>query len=459
MKQTLDQWLDWLHGVHPAAIDLGLERVSAVWRRLGARKPAPCVITVGGTNGKGSTVALLEGMLQAVGHRVGCYTSPHLQRYNERVRIAGVDVADAALVSAFERIEALRGDIALTWFEYGTLAALELLADAELDVALLEVGLGGRLDAVNMVDSDAAIVTSVGIDHVEYLGSDRDGIGREKAGIYRRDCPAIVGDLDPPPGLLAVARDAGARPLRAGVDFGIERGAEGYRWRGPGGGDAGAPAPTLGLGDIELGDIELGDIDLGAPGRQDNLASALAALHALRRRLGWDAEALARAARQVHPPARVQCVARAPDVIVDVAHNPQAAAALAGWLDANPVAGRTLAVYGAMRDKDIAGVAAEVAGHIAHWYACPLPHAGQRGLDSGDVCRRVQQAGEGIRTSAHPDVAAALGAARAAANPDDRILAFGSFHLAGAVLAAEAASATSRDAAFKRRSDVIMPLD
>ena len=214
----LSDWLDYQQRVHPRAIELGLDRVRAVWKRLGAPSPARTVITVGGTNGKGSTVAFLQAMLRADGRRVGAYTSPHLLRYNERVRIDGAEATDAALVAAFERIERARGEVALTYFEYGTLAALVLFADAGLDVALLEVGLGGRLDAVNLIDADAAVVTTVDIDHQDWLGNDRDSIGREKAGVFRAGRPAIIGDGDAPRGLVASDLFAPLRQLVNGVE-------------------------------------------------------------------------------------------------------------------------------------------------------------------------------------------------------------------------------------------------
>ena len=421
--KTLDEWLAWQQRVHPREIELGLDRVRAVWRQLGARRPAPCVITVGGTNGKGSTVALLEAMLEAAGYATGAYTSPHLVRYNERIRIRGRDAADDVLIAVFERIEAARGEVPLTWFEYGTLAALELMADAELDVALLEVGLGGRLDAVNLVDADAAIVTSVGIDHVEYLGPDRDSIGREKAGIFRAGRPAVVGDPDPPGGLLEAARNVDARLILAGVDFKLLPQLDAWAW-----------VFLDGLECIDSAQVLLPQAACAAPARARNLASALAALYVLRDRLGWHPQAYAAAAARVHPSGRVQRIGKNPEIIVDVAHNPHAAAALAEWLRRQDPSPATHAVFGALADKDIAGIAAVLGPLVQHWYCCPLPQAGQRGLDADAVQRRVTAGHAAARCSQHGSVAAALDAACAAAGPQDRVLAFGSFHLAGAAL-------------------------
>ncbi len=428
--RTLDEWLAWQQRVHPREIDLGLDRVRTVWQRLGARRPAPCVITVGGTNGKGSTVALLDAMLSAGGHATGCYTSPHLLRYNERIRLHGADVSDEALIAVFERIEAARNDTSLTWFEHGTLAALELMADAELDVAILEVGLGGRLDAVNMVDADVAVVSSVGIDHVEYLGPNRDCIGTEKAGIFRSGRPAVVGDPDPPQGLLDTARIIGAHLLLAGVDFGIARDSDHYLW-------SFHPTSDTSPDTCCQETLLLDEQHLDSPARQNNLAAALAALYSLRDRLPWQPQRYAQAAAEVHPSGRVQRIATNPDVIVDVAHNPQAAAALAAWLRAHPVSGRTVAVFSAMGDKDIAGIVAELGPVIAHWYVCPLPQAGQRGLDSDAVQHRVVQGYVEAQCSQYDSVESALNSACADAGPDDRVVAFGSFHLAGAVLGAK----------------------
>ena len=248
MSRTLAEWLSYQERVNPRGIELGLERVRTVWQRMGAPAPARWTVTVGGTNGKGSTVAMLEAMLRAAGRRVGCYTSPHLLRYNERVRIDGHDVEDRLLVESFERIEAARSEIPLTYFEFGTLAALDLFARADLDAAVLEVGLGGRLDAVNIIDADVAVITTVDLDHMDWLGADRDAIGREKAGIARRGRPAIVGETMPPDGLLDALADSGARVLRAGVDFQVERAASGWTWRHMDGTSFPLPDPDLGNG-------------------------------------------------------------------------------------------------------------------------------------------------------------------------------------------------------------------
>jgi dihydrofolate synthase/folylpolyglutamate synthase len=427
MSRTLAEWLAYQEHVNPRSIELGLDRVRSVWQRMGAVAPARRTITVGGTNGKGSTVALLEAMAQGAGLRVGAFTSPHLLAYNERVRIDGVDVDDAALVASFERIEAARcaaldDAIPLTYFEYGTLAALDLFARAKLDVAILEVGLGGRLDAVNIVDADVAVVTTVDLDHMDWLGADRDSIGREKAGIARAGRTVIVGEPDPPQGLLDALAVIGAQVERAGVDFTMEQHADGWRWRHRDGTAMELPLPAL-----------------AAPVQLANAAAAIAALHAL-----WSVgellapqdayAAVCHGLRHARVAARLQSLGGDPPLIVDVGHNPQAARALAAWLDAQPPA-RTHAVYGALADKDVAGVIAALGTRIDHWHLAGLDGATARGLAAGALAESLRQTLPQARFDQHADVAAALSAAHTAASPGERILAFGSFFVASAVIA------------------------
>ncbi|HEY6984592.1 MAG TPA: bifunctional tetrahydrofolate synthase/dihydrofolate synthase, partial [Rhodanobacteraceae bacterium] len=417
LRKTLADWLDHQQRVHPRAIDLGLDRVREVWKKLGAPAPARVVITVGGTNGKGSTVAFLEAMLHAGGQRVGAYTSPHLLRYNERVRVDGADVDDAALIDVFERIEAARGETALTYFEYGTLAALLVFAQAKPDVALLEVGLGGRLDAVNLVDADAAIVTTVDLDHQDWLGNDRDSIGREKAGIFRAGRPAIVGESQPPRGLLDEAVRVRADLRRANRDFVADIRQADWRWQ---------------CGDVE---IVLPHPVLAAPGQHANAAAAIAALHALRDRLPWLPGAIADGLVRARAPARLQRFSSAPELIVDVAHNPQAARALAEWLRTHASAGRIRAVFGALSDKDVPGIVRPLADRVAWWHLAGLDGESPRGLSSSALVERMRSADEVIHIDGiHDDVGAALAAAFAGADRGDRIVAFGSFFVAAAAL-------------------------
>ena len=416
--RTLAEWLDYQQGVHALGIDLGLDRVRAVWQRMGAPSLAKRVITVGGTNGKGSTVAFLEAILLAAGQQVGCYTSPHLMRYNERIRIDGVDVDDAALIGSFERIELARGDIPLTYFEFGTLAAFDLFARAGLDVAVLEVGLGGRLDAVNLIDADAVVITTVDLDHVEWLGPDRDSIGREKAGVARREMPAIVCESDPPNGLLEALALQGANIERAGRDYHVERLAQGWRWRYRDGTQLTLPDP-----------------ELAAPVQYANASAAIAVLHVMHI---FDSAELARAATAgmhvTRAPARLQSLGGDPALIVDVGHNPQAARALADWLDATP-GGRVHAVYGALSDKDVGGVMTALGGRIAHWHLASLDQDTPRGLPAAVLADVLQQALPHAGFDVHTDVRHALAAARISARHGERILAFGSFFVAAAVLA------------------------
>ncbi|MGN2250583.1 bifunctional tetrahydrofolate synthase/dihydrofolate synthase [Frateuria sp. GZRe14] len=426
MLRTLAEWLAYQEGVNPHSIELGLERVRKVWQRMGAPAPARRVITVGGTNGKGSTVALLEAMLAAAGMRVGCYTSPHLLHYNERIRIDRHEATDEALVASFERIETARGSgadaVPLTYFEYGTLAALDLFARADLDVAVLEVGLGGRLDAVNIVDADAVVVTTIDMDHMDWLGNDRDSIGREKAGIARHGRPAIVGELEPPAGLLDALAASGAQVQRAGQDFRVERHARGWRWQHRDG--------TA---------FELPDPALAAPVQYANAASAIAALHALDAAGSLESPiALGQAAADgltaVQVPARLQSLGGDPAVVVDVGHNPQAARALADWLKLRRFP-RVHAVYGVLADKDVAGVLAALGSLVDHWHLAGLDRESPRGLPIGALTEALRQTLPEAKFDAHSTVTDALAAARAQARPGECILAFGSFFVAGAVLA------------------------
>ncbi|NLA67317.1 MAG: bifunctional tetrahydrofolate synthase/dihydrofolate synthase [Gammaproteobacteria bacterium] len=413
---SLGDWLRRIEGRHPREVDLGLERVRAVAGRLGLRRPARHVATVAGSNGKGSTVAFIEAIAAASGLRVGAYTSPHLVRYNERVRIDGVDAADADLVAAFEAVEAARGDTTLTYFEYGTLAALWLFERAGLDLAVLEVGLGGRLDAVNIVDPDVAVVTTVDLDHQDWLGHDREAIGAEKAGIARAWTPLVLGEDDPPSSVLGHAYAIGAPAIRAGSDyrFGHDADGGGWWWR-EAGFELARPLPRR-----------------AAPAQLRNAAAAIAALRALD--LEIDAAAWARGVSTAVVPGRLQRFdLGGVGLLVDVGHNPQAARALADWLATEP-AGRTIAVYGALVDKDAAGVVAAIAPRVDSWHLAGIGDAGSRGRDA-DALAAALAGTAAAGAPRHADVAAALSAALAEARPGERVLAFGSFHVAGAALA------------------------
>jgi dihydrofolate synthase/folylpolyglutamate synthase len=426
---TLQDWLAQLERAHPRGIDLGLERVGAVWRALGAPAPARRVITVAGTNGKGSTVAFIEAGARANGWRVGAYTSPHLLRYNERIRIDGQEAIDEAIVAAFERIDAARGDISLSYFEFGTLAALLLMAHADLDLAVLEVGLGGRLDAVNIVDADVAIVTTVALDHQDWLGNTRAAIAREKAAIARPGRPLIVGERDVEPALLETAQSIGAQVRRLGIDFDARRdGGEAWYF------ESSTVSPPV--------REALPELPLVAPVQRDNAVTALAALVSLPERNGEPVLDLARAASgltQVRLRGRLQRIAADPDVLVDVGHNPQAAHVLADWLAAQGDGGATDVVFSALTDKDIAGVVTPLLPHVRHWHLAGLAHTSARGLSAADLAQRLA----GVLPSAdvfnHDSVADALAAARAGARGRAQVLVYGSFLTVAAVLEALAA--------------------
>ncbi len=414
MSHSLAGWLDFIERQYPNSIDMGLDRVREVASRMGLKRPAKRVVTVGGTNGKGSTVAFVEAIARAHGWKVGAYTSPHLLRYNERVRIDGEDADDAALVEGFEAVEATRGDTPLTYFEYGTLCALWLFQRSKLDLAVLEVGLGGRLDAVNLVDADAAIITTVDLDHQDWLGNDVEAIGFEKAGIARPFKPLILGDDDPPASVLRHAYAIGAQAWRIANDFFAEPvDAATWRWR-------------------EVGfSMELPMPALAAPVQLRNAACAIAALRALGARIDKRSHAEGIANAQVA--GRLQRFERAGvEVVGDVGHNPQAARALAAWLRAQPKR-RTLAVYAALVDKDAPGVVAALAGVVDGWHIAGLVDAGPRGQGVDEFAQRLAgpAAADGKR---HPDVAAALEAAIAQASAGGRVLVFGSFHTAAAAL-------------------------
>ncbi len=413
-SRTLSDWLARLEQLHPSAIALGLERVRRVKDAM-ELAPAFPVLVVGGTNGKGSTCAILDAILRAAGYRTGLYTSPHLLRYNERVRVAGREASDAELVAAFEHVDAARGGTSLTYFEFGTLAAMRQFVDAEVDVAILEVGLGGRLDAVNVFDADVAIVTGVDLDHMDYLGDTREAIGFEKAGIYRAGRPAVCADPDPPATLCDHARRIGADLRCLGREFSFAAGDAAWTYHGPAWHWHALPLPAL-AGPVQL----------------RNAAGALAVLEAAGDALPVDAAAIRAGLATACIAGRFQRIATAPDVIVDVAHNPDAARALAATLRANPVPGRTLAVVGMLADKDAAGVFAALAGCVDAWWTCTPDSA--RARDAASLAAALREHAGDAPVAVEPGVASALAAAREAAREGDRILVFGSFYTVAAVL-------------------------
>ena len=417
---TLSDWLNLLEARHPVLIDMGLSRISQVKERLGIQFTCP-VITVGGTNGKGSTCAMLEAILLQAGYKVGLHTSPHLLRFNERARLGGEMVEDALLLKHFAIVEAARGDISLSYFEFTLLAILHLFMEAGLDAVILEVGLGGRLDGVNCIDADVAIVTSVDIDHVSYLGDTREKIGLEKAGIYRSGKTAICSDPQPPASLVQHAQEIGADLWLIGRDFNYAGDKQQWNY---GGRDQRRNA--------------LGYPSLRGANQLLNASAALAALESLRMRLPVGAQEVRTGLVLVDLPGRFQVLPGRPTVVLDVAHNPHAAATLAQNLDNMGFHRYTFAVFGAMHDKDIAGVIAQLGGRIDHWCLTDLPLA--RAASASQLEQQLRQSGvsdgpeSSISCFASPAAAYAHALSRAAEN--DRIAVFGSFLTVAGVLAA-----------------------
>ncbi|MFV0663805.1 bifunctional tetrahydrofolate synthase/dihydrofolate synthase [Denitromonas sp.] len=400
-------WLALIEARHGQRIELGLARVAAVRDAMGQTSDA-VVITVAGTNGKGSTCALLEAICLAAGYRVGLYTSPHLMRYNERVRINGFEVDDATLAAAFAQVEAARGGTYLTYFEHGTLAAWACFAEAALDVIILEVGLGGRLDATNIFDADCAIVTSIAMDHMEYLGDTREAIGREKAGIFRAGRPAICADPQPPESVAAVAAEVGAPLQISGRDFGFSGDRTQWAFWGPGVKRGGLAYPALRGANQLL-----------------NASAAMAALEAIRDRLPVPMQAVREGMMLVDLPGRFQTLPGQPAVVLDVAHNPQAVGVLAENLANMGYYPETWAVVGMMADKAVEASLARIQSRVDHWLPASLP--GPRGLSADDLAARMVAAGIAVGDARYASPADAYRAARAAAQDGDRIIVFGSF--------------------------------
>ncbi len=414
--QTLNDWLAHCERLHPLTIELGLDRVRAVAQRLDLRFDCP-VITVAGTNGKGSTCAMLEAILLQSGYRTGVYTSPHLVHFEERCRLGGEIAGAADFVAHFAEVERARGDISLSYFEFTTLAILRMMSMAKLDVAILEVGLGGRLDAVNIVDTDCAIITSIDLDHMEFLGSDRESIGYEKAGIMRPGKPAVVSDPLPPQSVLDHAQALGADLWRFGEDFNFSGDKQQWGWAGRGRRYAGLGYPGL-RGANQL----------------MNASGVLAALTALRERLPITAQAVRTGLSMVELPGRFQIVPGQPTLVLDVAHNPHAVAALAANLDAMGFYPTTHAVFGAMADKDLLPMLARIGPLIDRWYFTDMPTARAASAAHLQSQWQAQNTRKDASSTVHTDPMQALHAAVAAADPADRIVVFGSFYTVGGVL-------------------------
>ena len=413
---SLARWLERLESLHPRSMDLGLERVAAVAANLALLPVAPPVITVAGTNGKGSVVAVLEALLQGCGRHTGVYTSPHLLRFNERIRVAGAEVGDSEIIAAFEAIDAARGETSLTYFEFATLAALLIFAARKVDVLVLEVGLGGRLDAVNIVDPQVAVITAIDLDHQGWLGETRDEIAREKAGILRRDRPVVIADPSPPPSLRARAEEVGAAPiLQLGEAFSVEISGDswsGTLWLGPGEGrrlPPQSPGPLLPANVCAA--LQAGVL-LGQPFSDEQLQRALSA---------------------AHPPGRRQFLRQKErEYLLDVAHNPAAVGKMLEYIDSNPCKGRTIGLFSAMSDKDIPGMLQLAAGHIEVWFLADQP-GNARAARAADVAAILREQGQGM-ISVSKNLRQALRRAEGLMGPGDRLVVFGSFTTVAGVL-------------------------
>ena len=407
--ESLADWLHWQEQLHPEEIDLGLDRVGRVANRLQCRAPAKTVITVAGTNGKGSSVAMLESILVRAGYRTGSYTSPHLERYNERIRVQGEMVSDQALCEAFQRVDQARGSDSLTYFEFGTLAALDIMRHASLDVALLEVGLGGRLDAVNIVDADAVLITSIGVDHVDWLGPDREAIGREKAGVMRSLRPAVCADANPPASLVGEAERLNVDWRVLGKDFRLSHSGHNWHWQGD--------------------HVRYRDLPLPAVSGAHQLANAagvLMVLEMLAGKLPVPRAAIDSGLKWLKINGRIQRIPGTVEQVLDVSHNPQAAEALADALRHMPPAGRVQVVLGLMQDKDIHAFVAALAPLVDCWY--PVALDTPRASTPAQLAETL--AGVVAQTPVIPciSVAVALQALQQQVKPGDRVLVCGSFH-------------------------------
>ena len=414
VPENLPEWLSYLEQLHPKNIALGLERVALVKRALGLSFSIP-VITVAGTNGKGSTCAMLEAILNDAGYRVGCYTSPHLLRYNERVRVSRIEITDANLCAVFAAVEQGRNNVALTYFEFGTLAAVLHFVQSRVDAMILEVGLGGRLDAVNVFDADCAIVTSVDIDHIDYLGDTREAIGFEKIGIARQNKPVICGEPDIPVSILNFAEKSGTLLYRVGHEFSYEQTGVQWQFHGPRSDRHALPFPAL-RGTFQL----------------NNAAVCIAALDELKEVLPISVNNIRNGLLDTQLTGRFQVLPGRPAVILDVAHNPHAALALAENLKRMPCSGKTIAVFAMLADKDIAGVVGAIKHQINHWVLADIKE--YRGAAARELSQILEAEGIAPHAELFENVALAYQRACIMASENDRIVVFGSFYTVAAIL-------------------------
>lgn len=412
---TLHEWLQWQETLHPSEIDLGLDRVRAVMQRMQLGKPDFTVISVAGTNGKGSCVAMLDTIYRSAGFKVGAYTSPHIHRYNERICINGEEISDTALCEAFERIDQCRDDISLTYFEFGTLAAIALFHEADIDVAILEVGLGGRLDAVNVLDADVALVTSIGLDHQDWLGDTRESVALEKAGITRSQRPTVCGDTDPPQTLINHLSKIESPLYLLNRDFQCQKEASTWHWRSEKRARHALPRPAL-RGEIQF----------------NNAASVLMVLQLLEDRFPVSNANIREGLLKATAPGRFQVIPGDVTLIADVAHNEQAAQALATTLKQMPCTGKTHAVFGVLQNKDVLGIVNALREVVDDWHLADLNI--DRAMPACEIQPVLQQAHIQVPISCYSSVKLAKDSAIANASEGDRVVVFGSFYVVSEIL-------------------------
>lgn len=415
-NSSLEEWLRWQESLHVRAIDLGLERVAQVASRVLPPRAPFGIISISGTNGKGTSAFMLEHLYTAAGYRTGCYTSPHLLRYNERIRINGIDVSDTQICNSFARIDRERGGISLTYFEFGTLAALDIFHREQVDIAILEVGLGGRLDAVNIVDADVALVCTIDIDHEQWLGSDRESIGREKAGIFRQGRPAVCSDPQPPQSIMDGAQQAGARLYLAGRDFEARKEGGRWSWRSSGAGS-------------------FTDLPCFRPDNAYlicNAAGVLMAMRLLAGRYTVPEPVITKVINEFHMPGRYQVLPGPVEYVLDVAHNRQSMAELAVNLAAHPTTGRTRILIGMLGDKNHDQALAALLNSADFWYVVPTP--GERGMPAAALAERLGRSVNPASIKTFDDMQSAFEFLGQEANPGDRVVVTGSFLTVAAAL-------------------------
>jgi len=410
---SLLDWLNWQEGFHPRSIDLGLERAATVYKALNPDAVKPPTIIVAGTNGKGSCIAYLEAIYRAQGYRVGAYTSPHILKYNERIRIDGQSVSDKLICKAFERIDEVRNDVSLSYFEFGTLAALDIFWRSDLDVQLLEVGLGGRLDAVNIIDSDTSIVSSISVDHIDWLGETREAIAHEKAGVFRKNKPAIIGDVNPPNALAQQADITNAQLRTINQDFSFQQNKNGWEWSC--------------LGNKQRRYYDLPWPALKGEHQYHNASSVLMAVTEMEDLLPVSKQSIRQGLQNIQLKGRFQIIEGKVPVLLDVAHNPQAVSALLNYLESDFPDKKIHAVFAMMKDKDIEGVINIIKPVISDWFFVPLSHS--RAVSEPQMQVYFNNCGLEKINLGFENFSGAYLAACEKSEENDLILVFGSFFL------------------------------